>query len=96
MAQLLWTEFEEEGGWFFGKVDNSTLDPYIHVVLSAQPTEILVTKLKLPRQRALGLELGRILGRIYLARAGKSPKSQTYRNKINFPRLINLESVSTE
>jgi hypothetical protein len=39
--------------------------------LSAQPTEILGTKLKLSRQRALGLELGRILGRINLALAGK-------------------------
>ena len=38
--------------------------------LSAQPTEILGTKLKLSRQRALGLELGRILGGINLALAG--------------------------
>ena len=38
--------------------------------LSAEPTEILGTKLKLSRQRALGLELGRILGRINLAIAG--------------------------
>jgi len=39
-------------------------------LLSAQPTEILGTKRKLPRQRALGLELGWIPGRINLARAG--------------------------
>ena len=39
--------------------------------LSAQPTEILGTKRKLPRQRALSLELGRILSRINLARAGR-------------------------
>ena len=39
-------------------------------LLSAQPTEIPGTKLKLPRQRALGLELGKIPGRINLARAG--------------------------
>ena len=38
--------------------------------MSAQPTEIIGTKLKLPRQRTLGLELGRIPGRINLARAG--------------------------
>jgi hypothetical protein len=39
-------------------------------LLSAQPTEILGTKLKLPRQRALGLEFGRILGGSNLALAG--------------------------
>jgi hypothetical protein len=38
--------------------------------LSAQPTEIIGTKLKISRQRALGLELGRILGGINLALAG--------------------------
>ena len=38
-------------------------------MLSAQPTEILGTKLKLPRQRALGLGSGRVLGRISLAQA---------------------------
>jgi len=38
-------------------------------LLSAKPTAILGTKLKLPRQRALGLESGQIIGRINLARA---------------------------
>jgi hypothetical protein len=40
-------------------------------LLSAQPTEILGTKLKLPRQRALGLEFGRILDRSNFAREGE-------------------------
>jgi len=38
--------------------------------LSAQPTIIPGTKRKLPRQRALGLEFGRVPGRIEVARAG--------------------------
>jgi hypothetical protein len=42
--------------------------------LSAQPTEILGTKLKLPRQRALGLELGQGLGGIKLARADRGDR----------------------
>ena len=40
------------------------------LLLSAQPTEIPGTKLKLARQRALGLGLGRSLGRIEVARVG--------------------------
>ena len=43
---------------FFVKVVYNTLEEGIHVVLLAQPTEILGTKLELSRQRALGLVLG--------------------------------------
>ncbi len=41
------------------------------LLLSAQPTAILGTKLKLPRQRALGLEFEGFLGRSYLALGGR-------------------------